>query len=115
MAEPSVRNPPTARRAHRRAQGVVGLLLVALGAAACSSGGGAELAGGKGRTTTTIPQYFPLTGQQANAESVGRLDRAAVTVKVENSPQSRPQGGLDVADVVFEPVVEGGQTRFLAV
>ncbi|MGH9277623.1 MAG: DUF3048 domain-containing protein, partial [Acidimicrobiales bacterium] len=42
-------------------------------------------------------------------------DRAAVTVKVENSPQSRPQGGLDVADVVFEPVVEGGQTRFLAV
>jgi hypothetical protein len=38
-----------------------------------------------------------------------------VTVKIENSPASRPQGGLDLADVVFEAVVEGGQTRFLAI
>lgn len=71
------------------------------------------MAGGRG--TTTVPQYFPLTGAQANPESLARLNRPAVTVKIENSPQSRPQAGLDVADVVFEPVVEGGQTRFLAV
>src|SRR5205085_4871111 len=41
--------------------------------------------------------------------------RPAVTVKIENSPPSRPQAGLDKADIVFEAVVEGGQTRFLAI
>ncbi|MCZ7526156.1 MAG: DUF3048 domain-containing protein [Acidimicrobiia bacterium] len=36
-------------------------------------------------------------------------------MKVGNNPQARPQSGLDVADVVFEEVAEGGITRFLAV
>jgi hypothetical protein len=36
-------------------------------------------------------------------------------VKIENAPQARPQSGLEAADVVYEEVVEGGLTRFLAV
>jgi hypothetical protein len=36
-------------------------------------------------------------------------------VKIENAPESRPQSGLDRADVVYEELVEGGETRFLAV
>jgi hypothetical protein len=36
-------------------------------------------------------------------------------VKVENTPDSRPQGGIDQADVLYEEVVEGGITRFVAV
>jgi hypothetical protein len=35
-----------------------------------------------------------------------------LTVKVENTPISRPQAGLDAADIVWEEVVEGGITRF---
>jgi hypothetical protein len=53
-----------------------------------------------------------LTGLPVD-ESV--LERPAVLVKVENSPQARPQSGLDAADIVFEEVVEGGVTRFFVV
>jgi hypothetical protein len=34
---------------------------------------------------------------------------------VDNAPVARPQSGLDAADVVYEEIVEGGATRFLAV
>lgn len=55
----------------------------------------------------------PLTGQGP----VGAVDlaRPAIGLKIENSPESRPQTGLEAADVVFEEVVEGGVTRFLAI
>jgi hypothetical protein len=36
-------------------------------------------------------------------------------VKIENSAAARPQTGLDKADLVFEEIVEGGITRFMAV
>ncbi|MDQ4097599.1 MAG: DUF3048 domain-containing protein [Actinomycetota bacterium] len=86
-------------------------------AAGCSGGDSADLSGGGGREpTTTVPKFFPLTGLQAtDAAGAANAARPAVTVKIENSRASRPQAGLDVADIVFEAVVEGGQTRFLAV
>lgn len=37
-----------------------------------------------------------------------------LAVKVDNTKPARPQSGLDVADVVFEELVEGGATRFVA-
>jgi hypothetical protein len=39
----------------------------------------------------------------------------AVAVKVENDPAARPQSGLDKADIVYEEIVEGGITRFMAI
>lgn len=41
--------------------------------------------------------------------------KPAVAVKIENDPAARPQSGLEDADVVFEEVVEGGITRFMAI
>jgi hypothetical protein len=38
-----------------------------------------------------------------------------VAVKVENDPAARPQSGLEEADVVYEEIVEGGITRFMAI
>src|SRR5215212_10473130 len=43
------------------------------------------------------------------------LDRPALAVKIENSVEARPQTGLNAADLVWEEVVEGGITRYLAV
>jgi hypothetical protein len=54
----------------------------------------------------------PLTGDDFPERM--RPNRPAVAVKVGNSPAARPQYGLEAADVVFEEVVEGGITRFLA-
>jgi hypothetical protein len=59
------------------------------------------------------PPTCPLTGVEISDEAV--LDKPAVAVKIENSPQARPQTGLEHADVVFEEIVEGGITRFMAI
>lgn len=51
-----------------------------------------------------------LTGVQVNPE----YNQLPVTgIMIENSPDARPQSGLNQAGVVFEAVAEGGITRFL--
>ncbi|MBY3555789.1 DUF3048 domain-containing protein [Modestobacter lapidis] len=54
---------------------------------------------------------WPLTG----LESGPVPPRPALAVKIENSVDARPQTGLNAADVVWEEVVEGGITRYVAV
>ena len=58
-----------------------------------------------------VPIVWPLTGVPAAVVA----DRPALAVMIENAPQARPQTGLEQADVVWEEVVEGGITRFVAV
>ncbi len=60
----------------------------------------------------TAPGAWPLTGVDA---AVADMARPALAVKVENSAAARPQTGLNAADVVWEQVVEGGISRFVAV
>jgi hypothetical protein len=57
------------------------------------------------------PVLWPLTGLESGAVP----PRPALAVKIENSIDARPQTGLNAADVVWEEVVEGGITRFVAV
>ncbi|WP_456845091.1 DUF3048 domain-containing protein [Cellulomonas sp. P5_C6] len=58
-----------------------------------------------------VQPRWPLTGVAATEVAV----RPALAVKIENSGEARPQTGLDQADVVWEEVVEGGISRFVAV
>jgi hypothetical protein len=60
-----------------------------------------------------VPPICPLTGE----DPPRKIDpaRPAVALKIENSPDSRPQTGLDQADIVYEEIVEGGVTRFMAI
>lgn len=53
-----------------------------------------------------------LTGINVDEATAGRRPLA---VMVENHPDARPQAGLNKADMVFEAIVEGGITRFMAV
>jgi hypothetical protein len=64
-------------------------------------------------TTTVLVPTAPLTGLP-DPSGVTQT-RAALSVKIENSPDARPQSGLEVADVVYEEIVEGNITRFWAV
>jgi hypothetical protein len=50
----------------------------------------------------------PFTGRPGTPQPV-------LAIKVDNAPAARPQAGLDYADLVYEELVEGGATRFLAV
>jgi hypothetical protein len=93
-------------------------IVLSLAAAACSSGGGEraapkETAPPPSSTTTTEPPVFPLTGLPAPDAAVKA--RPALVVKIENVDVARPQAGLLEADVVYEEVVEGGQSRLAAV
>jgi hypothetical protein len=83
--------------------------------AACSSGDDSEAkgSGGNGTTTTVaVPPIAPLTGLP-DPTGVAQT-RPVLSVKIENTPQVRPQAGIEAADVVWNEVVEGGITRFLA-
>lgn len=62
--------------------------------------------------TTLPPPTFPLTGRPASDQAL--LNRAAVTVKIDNNSASRPQAGLDKADLIYEEFTEG-ITRFVVV
>lgn len=55
---------------------------------------------------------WPLTGLPAPSASA--ISRRVLSIKVENSPEARPQTNLQRADVVYESVTEGGITRFNA-
>lgn len=91
-------------------------LLMAGGLAVAACGGGDKPTAAKkappSTTTTAIPKA-PFTGLP---DPTGvSLTRSSVAVKIENTPEARPQSGLDVADIVYEEVVDGGITRFWAV
>lgn len=55
--------------------------------------------------------YSPLTGIAVTKE---QSELPVTGVMIENSPDARPQAGLNKAGVVFEAIAEGGITRFLA-
>jgi hypothetical protein len=59
------------------------------------------------------PVLCPLTGEEAAQEK--QAARPALAVKIENISESRPQAGLQEADIVYEQQVEGGITRFIAI
>jgi hypothetical protein len=59
------------------------------------------------------PPRWPLTGLEAPSADV--LSQRVVSVKIENSPEARPQTNLQLADIVYESVTEGGITRFNAI
>lgn len=58
---------------------------------------------------------WPLTGVDASEAAAADLARPALSIKIENSADARPQENLDAADVVFEEYVEYGISRLIAV
>lgn len=63
------------------------------------------------KTPEPVRFFSPLTGIETTEENT---KRPVTAVMIENSPEARPQSGLQEAGVVFEAVAEGGITRFIA-
>ncbi|WP_278236465.1 DUF3048 domain-containing protein [Isoptericola sp. AK164] len=106
----------------RTTAAVAGLLVFSAGLVGCTGGEPAPaptttVAASTGPVAKGLPPdpdvatVWPLTGVETDTVA----DRPALGVKIENSPQARPQAGLEDADLVWEEVVEGGISRFLAV
>lgn len=96
----------------------LGVVVVLLAAGCGSDGAGSATATVSGPQASrtgppapVLPPAWPLTGVKADDVAA----RPALAVKIENSPGARPQVGLEQADIVWEEVVEGGITRFVAV
>jgi hypothetical protein len=68
--------------------------------------------GERGPSGQPEPDPRCIDGRRAASK---KMDRPALAVKVENSVDARPQSGLERADLVYEEIVEGGITRFMAV
>ena len=58
-----------------------------------------------------VPRH-PLTGVELGSSVVSG---PSIAVKIDNTSSGRPQVGIASADIVFEELVEGGVTRYLAV
>lgn len=121
-------------RRTRAAAAIAVIMVVAIGMSACTTAWGqdlawpwdepeplptptetmaAETAVRKTEPPKPVPKpvYWPLTGIEGDE---GKMQRPAVSVKIENAPDARPTRGLEHADIVWEEVVEGGITRFVA-
>jgi hypothetical protein len=55
------------------------------------------------------PVFWPYTGLEAENSDI--IERRPLSVKIENSDVSRPQTNVSKADIVYETMVEGGETR----
>lgn len=102
---------------------VIGVVVLAVGALAAGAGSSESAAPATTTTSTTAattttpppppPPVYPLTGMPAVDPAVAA--RPTLVVKIDNSePKSRPQIGLNQADIVYEERVEGAVTRFMA-
>lgn len=98
---------------------LLALVAVAALATGACSGGGSKSTTTTSRvkaaqtTTTAAPVPDPLTGVVLTDASIAT--RPAITIKVDNGPEARPQSGIDKADIIIEEKVEGGISRFLTV
>lgn len=91
---------------------------LALIGAACATAQGFELQRVQRKDVEVLPGtdgfVHPLTGIMSYSPQDWQ-NRPLLAIKVGNSANERPQAGLDRADVVYEELVEGGVTRFMAV
>jgi hypothetical protein len=86
-----------------------GVLVLAVGAFFLFGDKDLGLVGG---VFSSEPETCPLSGEKPDGN--GDLDRPAIAVKIENNPSAYPLSGLEDAEIVYEELVEGGLTRFLA-
>jgi len=107
---------------HRKTLGTVAIALtITFALSGCGSNGLFSPGGGFNPdvnakpTETVVMQTAVLTGLQYVAGTNSDLNGPAIMGKVDNAPDARPQNALNQADIVYEEMVEGGMTRFLAI
>jgi hypothetical protein len=65
-----------------------------------------------GESLASAVAFAPLTGTSADAAT---LVHPSLAVKIDNHEEARPQIALNRTDILFEELVEGGLTRYVAV
>jgi len=81
----------------------------------CASGSPSGNPSQSATDTPVVYETAPLTGVQYVQGSNAALAGPSVACKVDNLDVARPQLNLNQTDIVFDEMVEGGLTRFVAV
>jgi hypothetical protein len=92
----------------------LGLIVVLLAALLVLGGCEKSAPGKKDKADAVTPPKattyeWPYTGMETTDAAI--IKNRPLSVKIENSAEARPQTGLNSADVVYETMVEGGETR----
>jgi hypothetical protein len=98
-----------------RARGPKAVLLLLVGGlalAGCTSSGPPAAEPSPTESAEEPVLLSPLLGTAMAADDG---DHPSLAAKIDNHPAARPQYGIDRADIVFEELVEGGITRYVAV
>jgi hypothetical protein len=99
----------------RSAASVLIALSLALTACASDAPSPEDVVDGSGTSEEVVeadvPRH-PLTGAELAGATVSG---PSIAIKIDNTAAGRPQVGIAAADIVFEELVEGGVTRYLAV
>lgn len=107
--------------ARRRAAAVIAAVAVLSPIAGCSAPASAPVETAAAPvepeyvSTYEAPAAFELTPFTGEQVEVGALTAPSLAAKIDNHPAARPQIGLDRTDILFEELVEGGLTRYVAV
>ncbi|GAB3124897.1 hypothetical protein GCM10027056_19350 [Glaciibacter psychrotolerans] len=92
------------------------VLIPALLLTACAPATPAVTASPKPRVTVTpTPEPVELAPLRGTPRLPGSVSLPAFSAKIDNHEGARPQIGLERTDIVFEELVEGGLTRYVAV
>ena len=97
---------------------LIGALFISCGGSASNESGrpGSEVDAPTEPAASPAPGFAPLTGKIISNEDRAALEaRRPLAVMIDNIVTATPQAGLDQADIVFEALVEGGITRYLAI
>lgn len=66
-------------------------------------------------STYITPDPTELAPLRGTTVPEGSLDHSSIAAKIDNHWDARPQVGLERTDIVFEELVEGGITRYVAI
>ncbi len=99
-----------------RTRFVTAILLAALSATSLSACIGSQTMPVPSYTSSyKAPDPTGLAPLRGTTVSAGSLANPSLAAKVDNHEEARPQYGLQFADIVFEELVEGGLTRYVAI
>ncbi len=93
------------------------VLLLAAGALALAGCTPSPPSPPSGEPTPTASVQAPvlLSPLRGTPVEEGDAEHPSLAAKIDNHPSARPQYGLEHADIVYEELVEGGITRYVAV
>lgn len=65
--------------------------------------------------TYVEPEATDIAPLRGTTVPAGAVSGPALSAKIDNHPDARPQFGLEHTDIVYEELVEGGLTRYVAI